>query len=135
MNSKYSAVNRQTPTFCDGILALAVIGFALCISFWFRPNTQGPLTATVRLDGDVLMELALENLDKPIQYEPDELNYPLVLEFAPTHVQVLYSQCPGLDCVHQGSITSAGQQLICLPNRLSIALSGGDSSGPDLILG
>ena len=35
------------------------------------------------------------------------------------------SACPSQDCVHTGWISRAGEQIICLPNRLVISLTGG----------
>lgn len=135
MISKYSAVNHRTPTLLDALLSLIIIGITFCIPSWFQPSTQGPLSATIRLDGAILMELPLETLTEPFLYTPEDLDYSLELEFSSTGVHVLASQCPGQDCVHQGHITSAGQQLICLPNRLSVAISGGAGNGPDFVLG
>jgi hypothetical protein len=45
------------------------------------------------------------------------------------HRQVRFSQSPCLNqyCVHQGWLKHAGEAAICLPNQLSIELSGGES--------
>lgn len=41
-------------------------------------------------------------------------------------VQITESDCPGHDCVHMGSISHAGDVLICLPHKLTVVLEGGD---------
>ena len=39
-----------------------------------------------------------------------------------------------VDCVHTGTITRAGQSIVCLPEQVVVQLSGG-GSGPDAVLG
>ena len=40
------------------------------------------------------------------------------------------ANCPDLLCVKQGKIHYAGQSIICLPNRLSVTVEGGE---PDIV--
>lgn len=46
-------------------------------------------------------------------------------------VYVKYSKCKDQICVHQGKITSAGQTITCLPQRVSVRIEG---SGVDVEL-
>jgi hypothetical protein len=34
--------------------------------------------------------------------------------------------CPGKDCVHHAPIDLSGQSIVCLPNRLSVEIEGGE---------
>lgn len=44
-------------------------------------------------------------------------------------VRVSQANCPNQDCVHQGEISTAGQQIVCLPHKLVVSISsGGDSN-------
>lgn len=45
------------------------------------------------------------------------------------------ANCPDLLCVKQGRIHYTGQSIICLPNRLSVTVEGGESNGVDAVVG
>ena len=45
------------------------------------------------------------------------------------------ANCPDLLCVRQGKIRYAGQSIICLPNRLTVTVEGGESDGVDAAVG
>lgn len=40
-------------------------------------------------------------------------------------VRVSEADCPNLDCVHQGEISTAGQQIVCLPHKLVVSITDG----------
>lgn len=46
-------------------------------------------------------------------------------------VRVSEADCPNQDCVHQGGISNAGQQIVCLPHKLVVSIvdGSGDDSG------
>ena len=45
------------------------------------------------------------------------------------------ANCPDLLCVHQGKIRYTGQSIICLPNRLTVTVEGGEDDGVDFVTG
>ena len=45
------------------------------------------------------------------------------------------ANCPDLLCVRQGKIRYTGQSIICLPNRLTVTVEGGESDGVDAAVG
>ena len=45
------------------------------------------------------------------------------------------ANCPDLLCVRQGKVHYTGQSIICLPNRLSVTVEGGESDGVDFVVG
>ena len=45
------------------------------------------------------------------------------------------ANCPDLLCVKQGRIHYTGQSIICLPNRLTVTVEGGESDGVDFVVG
>ena len=51
-------------------------------------------------------------------------------------VRVEEADCPTQDCVHTGTITRAGQSIVCLPARIIIRLEGGpvDKDAPDVVI-
>ena len=47
------------------------------------------------------------------------------LEAEAGRIRVLHSDCPSQDCVHTGWVSRSGGQIICLPNRLVVTVTGG----------
>ena len=122
---KFSAAERTRPTLLDGLVVLAVLAAAGAILFAFRPETGNFLTARIVLDNEVVAELPLSTLTQPVALDVPEAEYPITVEAEPGRVRVLHSGCPSQDCVHTGWVSRSGGQIICLPNRLVITVTGG----------
>lgn len=57
-----------------------------------------------------------------------------VIEIREGSVSVTEASCPDKVCIHQGRISTAGQNIICLPNRLIVTIEGGDTAHqPDAV--
>lgn len=50
-------------------------------------------------------------------------------------VRVSDADCPNHDCVNQGAISKAGQQIVCLPHKLTIDISDKDASAEYDVMG
>ena len=66
--------------------------------------------------------------------------YPLnggsnILVIAEGQAWLSEANCPDLLCVKQGKIHYAGQSIVCLPNRLTVTVEGGESDGVDFVVG
>lgn len=46
-----------------------------------------------------------------------------IIEVASGKVRVSEADCPNLDCVHQGWIEKTGQQIVCLPHKLTVDIA------------
>ena len=115
------------------VLALAVVCGAL---FWTGGEEAGPLTAVVSADGETVDQVVLADLTEPEERTYTHNGYTLHVTFTAESAQVTASDCPTQDCVHTGAITRGGQSIVCLPGRIVIQLEGGgDSDGPDLVIG
>lgn len=115
------------------VLALAVLCGALV---WAGGGDSGALTAVVSVDGEETERVALSGLTAPEERIYTHNGYTLHVTFGPGSAQVTLSDCPTQDCVHTGEITRGGQSIVCLPARIVIQLEGGgDSDGPDLVIG
>lgn len=44
-----------------------------------------------------------------------------------------YADCPDKTCVNTGKIKYVGQSIVCLPNKITVAVIGDDDGGVDLI--
>ncbi|MDR0347681.1 MAG: NusG domain II-containing protein [Coriobacteriales bacterium] len=53
------------------------------------------------------------------------------IEVADGQIRVVDATCGNRDCVHQGAISSPGQTIVCLPNRLVIRVEGSEADGPN----
>lgn len=119
------AADRRRPTLWDGLLALLVAAAAAALLFFLRPAESNFLTASIVLDGETIGTCDLTGLTEPVTLTVDQADYPLTIRLEPGRVCIGESACPSQDCVHTGWISRAGEQIICLPNRLVISLTGG----------
>lgn len=107
-------------------IALALIAASFLI--FFRPEKTEPANVEIFQNGKLLYTFSL-NESRTIHVDGDYENTIIIENGA---VRIISSTCPGQDCVRMGGIHSSGQNLICLPNRLEIRLSG-SSDDVDII--
>lgn len=129
------AVERRRPTVWDGLVVLAVVLFAGALVFLLRPSEGSAITAVVTLDGQVVAQYRLDQLTEPVTLTLEEASYPLTIQVEQGRICIAHSDCPSQDCVRTGWISRPGQQIICLPNRLVISLSGTETEGFDAVTG
>lgn len=127
---KFSAAERTRPTLGDGAVAVAVLAAAGLLLFLFRPTTGNFLTARIVLDNELVAELALSDLDGPVTLDVPNARYPITVEVEPGRIRIGHSDCPSQDCVRTGWVSRAGGQIVCLPNRLVISVTG--NAAPDV---
>ena len=120
-----SAADRVHPTPLDALVALAVLAAAAAILFAFRPKSGNFLTARIVLDNELVAELPLSALSETVTLDVPGARYPITVEAENGRVRVSHSECPSQDCVHTGWVSRSGGQIICLPNRLVITVTGG----------
>lgn len=106
-----------------GLLALALVAAGLL--FLLR---QSGSYAVVRVNG---AEVARYSLSQ-------EGEYPLnggtnILKIQDGAAYLTDADCPDRLCVKQGKIRYNGQTITCLPNRLTVTISGGSQSDVDLV--
>lgn len=93
---------------CAGLLATRLIG----------ANTDADTATVVIRDGaQNVYELPLgQDVSKTVTTDLGTN----VIEIKDGRVRVEEADCPNQDCVHQGWIDAAGQQIVCLPHKLTI---------------
>jgi hypothetical protein len=119
------------------LLVAAVIAAAaalLAAGYWGAAlaPASGSLTAVVSIDGQEQERVVLSALSEPEERVYTSNGYTLTVRFSQEDVCVETSDCPTQDCVHTGTITRAGQSIVCLPARVSIQLTGSSQSGGDV---
>ena len=97
------------------LMCLLAGGFLL-----LRP--RGGLRAEIWLDG-----VLVETVDLSALTEEREIvvNEHVTVLAAPGRVKIAHSDCPDKLCEHMGWSASPAKPLICLPNRVTVAVLGG----------
>ena len=93
---------------CAGLLATRLMG----------ANTDADTATVVIRDGaQNVYELPLgQDVSKTVTTDLGTN----VIEIKDGRVRVEEADCPNQDCVHQGWIDAAGQQIVCLPHKLTV---------------
>lgn len=105
----------------DGIAFLAVVILIVLSAAMFVPRQSGgSCQAEVYQDGKRIHVLDL-NRNGTYTVEGEYTN---VIQVRDHKISIIESDCPGGDCMHTGWISSAGQTIVCLPNRVEVRLFG-----------
>lgn len=78
----------------------------------------------IEVNGKSYAQYSLKELREPIKIKIDSEYGDNLLLLEQHQVSILQSSCPDKLEVKAGVITRAGQQLVCLPNRLVVRLEG-----------
>ena len=135
---------KLRPCIWDGLVVIVIMLRALfCgVTVWGGQEKTEALTVVISIDGEEVERCLLEEVpDTEISYSGNGYTLKVALgsNLFPDEmgVCVAESDCPTQDCVHTGTITRAGQSIVCLPARIVIELEGGSDmdDGPDLVIG
>lgn len=88
-----------------------------CSAVWWLPAEDGA-SATVSVDGKIVAVLPLSE-DTSLELEDGT-----VLTVENGEIFVGFSRCPDGLCRDMGRISKEGQTILCLPNRISVVISG-----------
>lgn len=119
----------------DAVVAAIVALLAVAVALWFYlPKTQsGELTVVISTGGEETERVKLNNFTETTVTHN---GYTLHITVDGSGVRVTDSDCPTQDCVHTGTITRAGQSIVCLPAQVVVHLEGAASAdAPDVIVG
>ena len=114
----------------DLIVIASLLLLALALYLVLGATRQEGGVVVVRVDGAETERHALSQ----------DGTYPLnggsnILVISGGQAWLSEANCPDLLCVRQGRIRYTGQSIICLPNRLSVTVEGGESNGVDFVVG
>ena len=110
-----------------GLVLLAALGVGGLILF----RGGGAVTAEVYLDGDLYASIDLRAVREPYTLPIGEGN---VLEVDRGRVRMLCADCPDQICVRQSWSSDPARPIVCLPNRVTVLLTGGGGE-MDAVLG
>ncbi len=93
------------------IAVIAVSGMILL------SGSGGAQTAVIRQNGQIVKEV---QLDADQSFWIGSVRF----EVKSGSIRFAESNCAGQECVHAGWLSSPGSSMACLPNRISVTLSG-----------
>lgn len=109
-------------------VVLILLGAAASV---FALKGGGGDTVVVKVDGEVYGTYPLSE-DREITVERDgHINKITIKEGT---VQMSEASCKNQTCVHQGAVSKAGRTIVCLPNRVIVAIEGKEAE-TDVISG
>lgn len=114
-------ISKQKWTVGDLIVGCLVITFGLYLLFLTRPSSAEVREALILKNGKQIATVSL-NEEKLINLSEFGVN--MVLEIKDSRIKVLSSDCKKQICVHQGWISHAGEAVFCLPNHITVELTG-----------
>ena len=120
----------------DIILIIGLLVITAIIALGVRLTEKTGKTVVVSVDGVEKYTFPLdEDLEFKIEGYEGGINY-LVIKDGEAYLTE--ASCPDLLCVHMGKISSQGQSIICLPNRVVVEIRDDNESDPkefDAIVG
>ncbi len=104
-------------------IAVAIVlflTFFLMVAFRSAVRDQTADLLFVFQNGELIRELPLsEDCDYTVGGE-----YQNRIRIREGKAKIVWSDCPGGDCVHSGAIGGGGQSIVCLPNRVELRIGG-----------
>ena len=101
-------------------LVLAAAGIGMLYARYWQPPVAAD-TVDIRLAGEPIGRYSLQD-DRELTIQGRD--GPVVLTIADGRIRFSHSSCRNQICVHSGWLSHAGDAAACLPNRVSISLSG-----------
>lgn len=118
---------RRDALACGAVLLCAL----LLMLFLARGGGAENAQVTVSQNGETVWQVPLAGTDSTFAVAGD---YPLTVAVSGDKVWIAESTCPGGDCVARGAISRPGESIVCLPARVTVAITGGSGSA-DVIVG
>jgi hypothetical protein len=116
----------------DIVLVLAVVAVSV---FLIAQGVAGAGAGSgrkvrVTADGEQVLVYPLD--EGPVEFTVEGFGGDSYLEISGGSVHMVDSACPDKLCVKTGWISSPGESIVCLPNRVVIEVVSGDG-GPDVV--
>ncbi len=100
----------------DVILFILIIAVAFAGIFWMA-GAGDAQSAVIRVNGKIVKEVGL---DVDQSFWVGDVRF----EVKDREIAFIESDCPGQECVHAGWLHSPGSSMACLPNKVSVTLTG-----------
>lgn len=107
------------------VVIVAAVATSLASVLWLGAATSAAKAVVHASDGSVY-ELSLDGEAEQVVVTDKGVNVVAVRDGA---VYVREADCPNQDCVHQGTISQVGQQIVCLPHEMWIEIEAEGADG------
>ena len=108
----------KSKLFAAILLVAALISAGLLL---LRP--KGGATAEIYLDGELIRTIDLDTLTEPMEIPVGDGN---IVQAERGRVRMLSADCPDKLCVHMDWTDSPAKPIVCLPNRVTVVITGTD---------
>ena len=112
------------------LILIAVLLLAAGLLFLLFHSGKAGAVAVVAVDGE---ETGRYPLSVSGEFPLNGGTNILVIEDGTAYLRE--ANCPDKLCVRQGKISLNGQRIVCLPNRLTVTIVGGEDAEIDIIVG
>lgn len=117
-------INKSIKSDLIFLAVLLLLGLVLLVvTLLFR--SEGSFVS-VEIDGAKVMELGLHESG---EYELIGGKNVLVIENGEAYMK--HADCPDHRCIKMGHVKYKGQRIVCLPNKVTVAVGGGE--GVDIV--
>lgn len=106
----------------EALLLVLVLAVAAGVYLYAKTRPKGT-EAVIEQDGEVYRRVVLADLKEPLTLEVNGA----VIELDKDGAHFVSSPCPDKICVNKGIIKRSGESAVCLPQRVSVRIEGGDS--------
>jgi len=123
MDSAENIKKKTALSYIDILIAVSIVLFGL---YWLMMrdfNGATDKTVVIYKDDDVIWTLSMQK-DRIIQLEPFGVS--MVVEIRDQKVRVLSSSCQQQICVRKGWTGQVHNPIICIPNKITIDVTGAD---------
>lgn len=105
----------------DIILAVLLIAVGLAASYMLSFGQSAGQELVITAEGERFGSYSLlENQE--VQVRRNGHTNKIIIENG--EVSMIFSDCPGQDCVHQRAISQTGETIVCLPNKVILEIAG-----------
>lgn len=112
------------------VCAAAVVSMVMVVQA--RAGVRGSL-AIVEVNGEEVSRIKLGEGMSSRTIEVEGFMGACTIEVEGNRIRMLKSPCPEKICVGTGWAENAGDQIVCLPNRVVIRVEGGEADGVDTV--
>lgn len=112
------------------IILLAVIGIVLSGYIFLSPKGEGE-TLEIRQNGKTIMTLPLANDTQKTITGPNGGSNTFYIKNGT--ITMNSADCGDKTCIRTGTISKAGESIVCLPHRLVLTITSGDADAESTI--
>lgn len=113
---------------CTAIAFLLIIAVSLAVIAIRNNRTMINKTARIYQNGALIREIRLDDIFEPVEFEiSDSDGHTNTIRAEQGRICMIHANCPDKVCVEQGWIDNGVLPIVCLPNQVTIEITGAES--------